>query len=111
MQRKIDYKIVVDCYCDEEVSSAWYIYLEDNIEFPFEAVASLKKTDGGTAQKKVKVVGMGEEGQEVTGNDFDVEIEAGDYLCKIAFSRLSRIKASKQSLEVFAIWRYWIGKG
>lgn len=108
MQRKIDYEIVVDCYSDEEVHSAWYIYLGDNIEFPFEAVALLKKKEGGTEQKKVTVVGMGNEEQEITGRDFDVEIEAGDYLCKIEFSKLSKIKATAQTLEAFAIWRHWI---
>lgn len=111
MQQKIDDEIVVDCYHEEEVSSAWYIYLEDNVEFPFEAVAQLKKTDGSTAQKKVKVVGLGNEEQEVTGKDFDVEIEQDDYVYKIAFSKLSKIKASAETLEAFAIWRHWIGKG
>lgn len=111
MQRKIDYEIVVDCYNEDEVSSAWYIYLEDNIAFPFEAVVQREKTDGSTVQKKVKVVGLGNEEQEVTGSDFDVEIEDGDYRCEIAFSNLSKIKAPAKTLEVLAIWRYWIGKG
>lgn len=108
MQHKIDYEIIVDCYDETEVAMGWLVYLEDHIAFPFTATAQLKKTDGTTVQKKVKVVGLADHEEGITGKDFNLEIEAGEYISTIAFSKLSRIKASAETLETFAIWKYWI---
>jgi hypothetical protein len=44
------------------------------------------------------------------GSDFDLEAETGEYISTIAFSKLSKIKASPETLKAFAVWKYWIRK-
>jgi hypothetical protein len=36
-RNQIDYKVIVDCYNDEEISVAWEIYMEENFSDSFEA--------------------------------------------------------------------------
>ncbi len=109
-EERIMMEIVVDAYGPEEQAMGWYYYLEENIEFPFKATAQLRNTDGATVPKEVNVVGLASDEEGITGKDFLLDIEAGEYINTIAFSKLSRIKASPQTKEVFAVWNYWIGR-
>ncbi len=110
MQHKIDYGIIVDCYDEYEVGSGWYTFMEDTLKFPFMATAKLKKRDGSFEEKKVKIVGLASDEEDFMHNDFDLEMEMGEYVSPIAWSSLKNIKAAPETREALAIWNYWINK-
>lgn len=55
-QNRIEDEIVVDCYDDSEVSMAWFIYFDDNLEFPFKARVRLPLRGGKTEEKNVQII-------------------------------------------------------
>ncbi len=110
MQYKIDYEIIVDAYDEYEQSAGWSIFFEETLEFPFTAIAQLKKRDGTTESKRVKVVGLSSKEDDFMSSDFNLEMEQGQYVRPIAYSALSDIQASDETLEAFQIWDfYWRG--
>lgn len=70
IQHIIDYEIIVDAYDEYEMSSGWYETMNDRLNFPFEATATLTKKGGGTEAKRVTVVGMYGDSEEFMGGDF-----------------------------------------
>ena len=110
IQYKIDYEIIVDCYDEYEMSMGWYYYFEESLEFPFKATAELKKRDGSIEPKEVKIMGMASDEEGFKDHDFLLEMENGQYVNKIAYSKLSNFKASDETLEAFEVWGFWIKK-
>lgn len=107
---KIDYEIVVDCYDDYEVSLGWLTTMEDDLEFPFEATAEFKKYDGTIEFKQVTIVGLDADEEDFKGHDFQLEMTDGEYIKPIAYSKLSKIDASEQTMELFQCWDYWVNQ-
>ena len=107
---KIDYEIIVDCYDEYEVSMGWYYFMEETIKFPFRAKAKLKKRNGTIEQQEIKVVGLASDEEGFMKKDFDFEIEVGEHISRIAYSKLSNIKALPETIDAFMIWNYWISK-
>jgi len=57
----IDNEILVDTYNDEEVASAWYSYMEDNMSFPFKAECLFETAISPfKAGENIEVIGLGE---------------------------------------------------
>lgn len=106
MQYKIDYEIIVDAYDEYEQSAGWYIYFQETLEFPFTATAQLKKRDGTDESKRVKITCLSSKEEDFMTDDFNLEMEQGQYLRPVAYSALSDIKASEETLEAFQIWEY-----
>jgi hypothetical protein len=110
MQDKIDYEIIVDAYDEYEQSAGWSIFFEETLEFPFTATAQLRKRDGTVESKQVKITGLSSKEDDFMGDDFNLEMEQGEYLRPIAYSSLSNIQASAETLEAFQIWDFaWRG--
>lgn len=110
MQEKIDYEIIVDAYDEYEQSMGWFYFFEETLEFPFMATAQLKKRDGTMESKRVKLVGLASKEEDFMNSDFNLEMEQGQYLRPVAYSALSDVKASDETLEAFQIWDFhWRG--
>lgn len=84
--------------------------MEEAVKFPFRATAKLKKRNGRIEQKEVKITGLASKEEGFMNRDFDLEFEAGEYINTIAYSKLSKIKASPETMDAFRIWNYWISK-
>src|SRR5690606_28398682 len=108
IQHKIHNEIIVDCYDEIEISMGWYYFFEENLEFPFKATVPLRKKDGSTEMKVVKVVALASDEEGFISQDFDLEMEHKEYLYKIEYSKLAHIKASAQTREAFKIWDFWV---
>lgn len=106
MQYKIDYEIIVDAYDEYEQSMGWYYFFEETIDFPFTAMAQLKKRDGTIESKRVKIVGLSSKEEDFMNDDFNLEMEQGQYIRPIAYSALSDIRAADETLEAFQIWDF-----
>ena len=105
---KIDYEIVVDAYDDYEVSMGWYYTFDEELEFPFAATAEFNKRDGTIEFKQVTIVGLDADEESFRGSDFKLEMADGEYIKPIAYSKLSKIDASEQTMELFQCWDYWV---
>ena len=108
IKQKIDYEIIVDCYDDYEVSMGWYYTMHDDLEFPFEATAALKKRDGTIESKQVTITGLDADVESFKGQDFHLEMADGDYVKPIPYSKLSNIIASEQTMAIFQCWDFWV---
>jgi Calcium binding len=108
IQHKIDYEIIVDCYDDYEVAVGWITTMNDEIDFPFTATAELKRKDGSVEHKTVQIVGLESDEDDFHGNDFFLNMEHDEYIVPIAYSKLTNIVASEQTLELFQCWNHWI---
>lgn len=106
MQDKIDYEIILDAYDEYEQRLGWSIFFEETLEFPFTATAQLKKRDGTVESKQVKITGLSSKEEDFMDNDFNMEMEQGEYLRPVAYSALSNIQAADETLEAFEIWDF-----
>ena len=111
IQQIIDDEILVDTYDEYEMSTAWYETMNDRLNFPFEATATLSKKGGGTETKRVTVVGLSGEPAQFIGKDFHLQVELGDYQVAIRYVQLSNIEADEDTLDMFQIWDYWVTRG
>ncbi|MGB1243214.1 MAG: calcium-binding protein [Chitinophagales bacterium] len=102
---RIIYEIVVDAYGDEEVNMSWYYYFADNLEFPFNAVAHLKKRNGKKENLDIEVI-------EVASNT-DEPLKLGFVFTKqgfvfpIAVEDLFEVDTTEENLEILNDWLYW----
>jgi Calcium binding len=110
IKHKIDYEIVVDCYDDYEVAVGWVTTMNEEIEFPFTATAALEKKDGSVEHKTVQIVGLKSDEDDFHGNDFLLNMEHEDYIFPVAYSQLTNIIASEETLDLFQCWNHWIKK-
>ncbi len=108
IQHRLDFEILVDCYDEYEMASAWQIYFEETLEFPFTATARLKKRGGFEESKTVTVVGIPDNGQRYLDHEFNIDIDNEGYIVKIPFESLSDIQASEETIEALEVWTFWI---
>ncbi len=104
-QDRIEDEIIVDAYGDEEINMSWYYYFADHLEFPFNAVAHLKKRNGRKENVDIEVI-------EVASNT-DEPLKFGFVLTKqgfvfpIAVEDLFSVDTTEENLEVLNDWLYW----
>ncbi len=109
-EHRITYEVVVDCYNDYEVSMGWYYYLEDRLNFPFEAAWL------GTGHSKAEIVeaiSMAEE--EECKTDMLIEIRYRDGKDEDVFTvpllDLQPTDEGASRMEAIEDWRYWLDQG
>ena len=106
---RIAMEIVVDCYDSEEQFSGWHSYLEDNLNFPFEA--TWKSSEAGKGEK-VTVIGMGDFDYCFEALDMLVNIEyEGDELFEPLQELFDIVSEDEKTIEAIADWHYWINSG
>ena len=107
---RISMEAIVDAYGPEEQSMGWYYYLDDKIQFPFEAeciqerrISPLKRGE------KVPVLGM-TPSDDCESNMF-VEIEWANRTFGVPLSQLQPIDVDEQTQEAIEDWHYWVARG
>lgn len=102
----ITYEVVVDCYDDNEVNMGWAIYMEDNINYPFEAEYEVKKTSGEYDWQKIMVVGNKTNDSNFEGGNYYVEIEINDMVIPANLNELRNIKADEETMKTLQVWQH-----
>jgi len=102
----IDYQIVVDCYTDEEVEMGWATYMEENLNFPFEAEYLVRKASGANEWKKVDIIGNHTDSSNYEGGEYYLSalLEDIDMIIPVKISELKNVKADEQTLQTLQIW-------
>lgn len=99
----IHYEIVVDCYDDWEVASAWEIGLSENLNFPFQAKAPIKQRGKAATLEQVEVVEFSDFG----GSKAYVGVDWKGVIVKVNLLDLEDIEADEETLKYIAAWKFW----
>jgi hypothetical protein len=104
---RIEMQIIVDAYTQDEQAMGWHTYLEETMDFPFEArcieeqeVSPLK---GG---EMVRVVGK--PSSEPSLRQQFVTVEWMDREFGVPLSQLEPVEASSDTEQAVADWHYWL---
>lgn len=109
-EERIDMEIVVDAYDREERIMGWCVYLEDVLEFPFNArcisqrpISPLKKGE------EVDVIEMAPEDECESEMFVTVKWDKGKLA--VPLIQLEPINAKAGTREAIGDWHYWVQKG
>lgn len=102
----IENEIIVDAYGDEEVNTGWATYMENNLNFPFEAEYLVRKASGKNEWKKVKIIGNDSNDSNYEGGEYYLSalLEDVDMIIPVEISELKNVKADEQTLQTLQIW-------
>ena len=104
-------EILVDCKDEFEQNMSWYNHVQDVLKYPFEACVEVRKREGGKISKKIKVIDLTSDNSNFDRNfDLLVDVEFDEYILEIPLGSLEVIKASKSTIEIIEIWKYWTRK-
>jgi hypothetical protein len=107
---RIQMEIVVDAYGPEEQATGWYVYLDENLQFPFlarcvaeRAISPLQIGD------EVEVVGMAPE--EECAHEMFVLTPWERRTLAVPLSQLDALVTDEQTRQAIEDWRYWVERG
>lgn len=109
-ESRIDMEAVVDTYDEVERAMGWYYYLEDRLNFPFQAEWINNKGDRGM---EVTVVEMSSEDDCLQDMLVEVGYKEGE-LEDVFTARLADIQpldVDEATREAIADWHYWLARG
>jgi Calcium binding len=113
-EHRIKTEIIADAEDKEDRAMGWYYYLEEALNFPFNAKWTKKGRKSSTPQEKqVEVLGMAPDDE----CEKDMYVEVADINGKeddVYSARLSEIEAidaDDETQEALADWQYWLARG
>ena len=107
---RIDMKIIVDAYNEDERAMGWYYYLEDTLHFPFKARCIRKRhVSPLCVGEEVNAVQMAPEDE--CGHEMFVEVSWRDRVFSVPLSQLKAIETDKQTQQGIEDWYYWVDMG
>lgn len=110
-ERRITMEIIVDAYGPEEQAMGWYYYLEEKLQFPFEAKCIAERMISPLqVGDNVEVVAMAPETE--CEREMFVGIRWERRSLGVPLSQLQPIRATDpETKEAVADWHYWIAQG
>ena len=101
---------IVDAYGPEEQALGWYYYLEEKMQFPFNARCIRERSISPLQiAESVRVTGMAEEYDCIV--EMFVDIEWFDRTFGVPLSQLEGIGVDGETKEAIADWHYWVDRG
>lgn len=107
IQEIIGSEIVVDANDDDEVFMGWYYFMAESLEFPFQAIATIKKRNGTIEERTVEVVEDATNGDRFKCQAYYVNVDYEGVLMKVEIADLKPINASAETLKAITVWKYW----
>ncbi|WP_049998803.1 calcium-binding protein [Halococcus sediminicola] len=104
---RIEMEIIVDTYGAEEQAMGWNAYLDDTLEFPFEARCRTEREESPLEEgEPVRVVGMPT--TDSTLSQQFVTIEWKNRELGVPLKQLEPVDASNTTEQAVADWHYWL---
>ena len=104
---RIDMEIIVDTYSADEQAMGWYAYLDDTLEFPFDACCIEEREESPLEKgETVRVVGMSS--TEPTLRQMFVTVEWMDRELGIPLEQLEPVAVSADTEQAIEDWQYWL---
>ncbi len=107
----IEDEIVVDAHDDDEVYMGWYYFMAETLEFPFKAVAKIKKRNGTIEEHTVEVVEDATNPDRFKCQAYYVNVDYEGVLMKIEVADLTPLNASDETQKAITVWKYCLEKG
>jgi hypothetical protein len=110
---RISMTILVDTYDEAEQALGWYYYLENQLDFPFQAYWLKDKSDSQEGREIVEVVGMAPE--DDCFKEMVVKVryqdESGEEEFAVPLSDIQAIAPDPDTEVAIADWHYWLDMG
>jgi hypothetical protein len=107
---RIVMEAIVDAYGPEERAMGWYYYLEDKIQFPFEArCIGTRRISPLKEGEQVTVVQMAPEDECM--REMFVEIQWENRTLGVPLAQLQPLDVGEDTRESIADWHYWVARG
>jgi hypothetical protein len=104
---RISMEIIVDTYSVEEQAMGWHAYLNDTLEFPFEARCRTEREESPLKEgETVRVVGM--PSTDPTLRQQFVTIEWKNRELGVPLKQLESVDASSTTEQAIGDWHYWL---
>lgn len=108
-EERIKMEIIVDTYSPEEQAMGWHAYLDDTLDFPFEARCLTEREESPLKEDEtVRVVGMPT--TEPTPRQQFVTIEWKNRELGVPLKQLEPVDASSTTEQAIADWHYWLDR-
>jgi hypothetical protein len=108
--QRLSLEIIPDAYGPEEQALSWYYYLEEHLQFPFQArCVTERPTSPLSAGAKVEVVGM--PGEEVCEHDMFVNVRWHQRVIAVPLAQLAGVAVDDGTLQAIQDWHTWIDRG
>lgn len=109
-EHRITMEAIVDCYGPEEQAMGWFYYLEDKMQFPFEAECAVERRISPLKLgERFQVKGMATEDDCM--QEMFVEIELFDRTFGVPLAQLQPIAVDAATQEAINDWKYWMARG
>jgi len=109
-EARIDNEAIVDAYGAEERAMGWYYYLENQLQFPFQARCIA--TNIVSPLSKGEIVEILRMAPEVSCSaDMLVLIRWQGRKLAVPLSQLAAINLDKSTADAIDDWHYWVAQG
>lgn len=109
-EERIELEIVADANGAEEQAMGWYYYLEDQLQFPFQAKCMAQRSISPLRKgEAVEVVEMAPE--EECEREMFVNVKWENRTLAVPLIQLQPINADKPTHQAVEDWHYWVSQG
>ena len=106
-EERISMRIIVDAYTVEKQAYGWHAYLDDLMDFPFEAQCMTKRDESPLKKgETVRVVGMSS--TEPTLRQQYVTVEWMDRELGVPLKQLESLDVDDETKQAIEDWYYWL---
>ncbi len=106
-EERIEMRIIVDAYTVEEQAYGWYAYLDDLMDFPFEARCTTEREESPLKEgETVRVVGLSS--TEPTLSQQHVTVEWMDRKLGVPLEQLKPVDVDDDTKQAIEDWHYWL---
>jgi len=107
---RISMEAIVDAYGGEEQALGWYYYLDDRLQFPFQAKCiEARQISPLIKGETVKVAQMSSEDDCM--REMFVQIEWKGRAFGVPLAQLQPINVDADTQEAIEDWHYWVARG
>jgi len=107
---RISMEVIADAYNTEEQAMGWYYYLDDKIQFPFDAKCVVERRISPlNVGDQIKVLQMAPEDECI--HEMFVEIEWSDRTFAVPLSQIQPLNVDRNTQEAIEDWHYWVSRG
>lgn len=104
-QHKIYGEIIVDAHDEQEINTGWYQYFAENLEFPINAVAKLKRRNGEWEEEEIQLIEVASEPDKDLTFGFIITMKG--YVFSISLTQIVSVDTSAENLEMLNNWLFW----
>jgi hypothetical protein len=107
---RIQNEAIVDAYGPEEQALGWYYYLDNQLQFPFQAKCKVAQVVSPLRKgETVEVLRMAPE--DACSADMLVLIRWQGRTMAVPLSQLSGVNVDESTAEAIGDWHYWVAQG